>query len=122
MSTAYKLAVVFLFGSPALAVLLFEIALNCVAMFNHANIRIPGGIDRTLRLFVVTPDLHRIHRSTDPVEMNRNFGFNSPWWDRVFKTYQDQPARGHESMIVGLNIFRDNKYRALWRMLAIPFH
>lgn len=121
LSMAFKLLVIILLGPPALSVLLFEIGLNCVAMFNHANIRLPKALDRILRLFVVTPDMHRVHHSTDVQEMNRNFGFNSSWWDRIFWTYKAQPELGHEKMKIGLNLFRDLKYRSLLRMLAMPF-
>lgn len=121
LSMAFKLVVIVLLGPPAWAVLLFEIGLNCVAMFNHANVRLPESLDRILRLMVVTPDMHRVHHSTGSLEMNRNFGFNSPWWDRIFRTYKPQPELGHENMVIGLNIFRDRKYRSLQQMLAMPF-
>jgi len=120
-SMAFKLALVALFAPPPLAVLAFEIILNSAAMFNHANFFLPLPLDRILRLALVTPDMHRIHHSTDGREMNRNFGFSFPWWDRIFSTYQDQPAGGHENMPLGLNIFRDSKYRSLFQMLAMPF-
>ena len=121
LSIAYKLVLITLLGPPATAVLLFEIGLNGIAMFNHGNIALPERLDAFLRLFIVTPDMHRVHHSTDPREMNRNFGFNSPWWDRIFGTYKAQPDKGHIAMEIGLNIFRDRKYRSLDRMLAIPF-
>jgi sterol desaturase/sphingolipid hydroxylase (fatty acid hydroxylase superfamily) len=54
-------------------------------------------------------------------EANMNFGFNFPWWDRLFRTYKAQPDLGHEGMRIGLNIFRGREYRRLGRMLAIPF-
>jgi sterol desaturase/sphingolipid hydroxylase (fatty acid hydroxylase superfamily) len=121
LSMAFKLALVMLLGPPALAVIIFEIGLNCVAMFNHANILLPERVDAVLRLAVVTPDMHRVHHSTDSVEMNRNFGFNSPWWDRLFRTYKPAPDLGHQGMKIGLNIFRDQKFRSLPRMLIMPF-
>jgi sterol desaturase/sphingolipid hydroxylase (fatty acid hydroxylase superfamily) len=121
ISMAYKLALVALLAPPPLAVLAFEIILNSAAMFNHANFFLPLRLDRILRLALVTPDMHRIHHSTDGREFNRNFGFCFPWWDHFFATYQDQPARGHETMPLGLNIFRDERYRSLRRMLAMPF-
>lgn len=121
ISMGIKLVAVILLGPPALAVLLFEIGLNCIVMFNHANIRLPGGVDRLLRLVVVTPDMHRVHHSTDPRETNQNFGFNSPWWDRMFSTYKPQPDLGHKGMKIGLGIFRDTKYRTLPQMLLMPF-
>lgn len=121
LSMAFKLALVLVLSPQALSVLLFEILLNVVSMFNHANARLPERSDRILRLAVVTPDMHRVHHSTDAREFNRNFGFNFPWWDRMFGTYKAQPEQGHEEMPIGLNIFRDPKYRSLSRMLAMPF-
>lgn len=121
LSMIFKLSMVALLGVVPLAVILFEIVLNCVAMFNHSNVRLPLKVDKIMRFFVVTPDMHRVHHSTNSREMNSNFGFNLPWWDRIFTTYKAQPELGHEKMIIGLNIFRDKRYRLLHLMLAIPF-
>jgi len=118
LSMCIKLAVVAAFAQPALAVLVFEVLLNGTSMFNHGNIRLPLGIDRPLRLFVVTPDMHRVHHSVLIRETNSNFGFNLPWWDRLLGTYRDQPAAGHEGMTIGLAQFRD--FLGLPRMLALP--
>ncbi|EGJ48441.1 sterol desaturase family protein [Desulfocurvibacter africanus] len=121
LSMIFKLALVLLLGPPAFAVLLFEVMLNGLSMFNHANIAIPVGMDKYLRLLVVTPDMHRVHHSTDRREANHNFGFNLPWWDRIFATYKAQPRLGHETMPIGLTIFRERKYGSLPRLLALPF-
>jgi sterol desaturase/sphingolipid hydroxylase (fatty acid hydroxylase superfamily) len=121
LSMAFKLALVALLAPPPLAVLAFEVVLNSAAMFNHANLFLPLPADRLLRRALVTPDMHRVHHSTEGREVNRNFGFCFPWWDRIFATYQDQPAHGHETMPLGLNIFRGPEYRSLTRMLAMPF-
>jgi sterol desaturase/sphingolipid hydroxylase (fatty acid hydroxylase superfamily) len=122
LSLAIKAAAIFLIGAPVLAVLIFEIALNLTAMFNHSNIRIPKAADGVLRLFVVTPDMHRVHHSLYGDETNRNFGFNFPWWDRVFGTYRDQPRAGHEQMVIGIPSFRDpRRCITLLAMLAMPF-
>ena len=120
-SMLIKLTVVFLLGPPAGAVILFEILLNGCALFNNANVRIPLAVDRVLRLILVTPDQHRVHHSTDMREANMNFGFNFPWWDRMFGSYKAQPDLGHDHMKIGLNIFRDREYGRLTRMLTIPF-
>lgn len=120
LSMVIKLIAVAILGTPALAVLVFEVLLNATAMFNHSNIRIPGHIDSVLRLFLVTPDMHRIHHSVKREEANTNFGFNLPWWDRLLGTYQAQPQDGHEGMQIGVNQFRT--IRDLWldRMLIQP--
>ena len=121
LSMVIKLTVVAALGPPAWAVLVFEVVLNATALFNHGNIRIPTAIERSLRLVVVTPDMHRVHHSVHRDETNSNFGFNLPWWDRLFGTYRDAPRDGHERMRIGLPIFRDPKELRLERMLLQPF-
>jgi len=116
-----KLAVVVALGAPAVAVLIFEVSLNATSMFNHSNIRIPLGFDPVLRWFIVTPDMHRVHHSIVPRETNSNFGFNLPWWDRLFGTYRAQPAAGHDAMTIGIEQFRDPRELRLDRMLLQPF-
>jgi sterol desaturase/sphingolipid hydroxylase (fatty acid hydroxylase superfamily) len=121
LSMLIKLAVVAALGAPALAVLMFEVLLNATSMFNHANARIPAWIDRALRWIVVTPDMHRVHHSILERETNSNFGFNLPWWDRLFGTYRAQPVAGHDDMTIGIEQFRDSRELGLDRMLLQPF-
>jgi sterol desaturase/sphingolipid hydroxylase (fatty acid hydroxylase superfamily) len=120
ISMLIKLGVVMALGPPAIAVLIFEVLLNASSLFNHSNIRLPIRIDAVLRLFVVTPDMHRVHHSINPSETNSNFGFNVPWWDRALGTYLAQPRAGHEDMTIGIEQFRNR--RSLWldRMLIQP--
>ena len=120
LSMGIKLAQVIILGPPAVAVLVFEILLNGTAMFNHSNIRIPLGLDRILRLIVVTPDMHRVHHSIHPSETNSNFGFNLPWWDRLLGTYRAQPREGHAGMTIGIEQFRTPRDLWLDRMLIQP--
>jgi sterol desaturase/sphingolipid hydroxylase (fatty acid hydroxylase superfamily) len=120
VSMLIKLAAVFMLGPAPVAVLIFEVLLNATSMFNHGNIRLPVQLDRMLRLFVVTPDMHRVHHSIDRCETDSNFGFNVPWWDRLFGTYRAQPALGHERMTLGIDRFREPRELWLDRMLWQP--
>src|SRR5215475_3434699 len=121
LSMLIKLGVVAALGASALSVLIFEVLLNATSMFNHGNVRISGKVDRYLRWFVVTPDMHRVHHSILVPETNSNFGFNLPWWDRLLRTYRDQPAAGHEAMTIGIEQFREPAEQRLDRMLTQPF-
>lgn len=121
LSMAIKLAAVAALGAPPVAVLLFEVILNGMAMFNHSNLALPPALDRLLRLVVVTPDMHRVHHSILPAETNSNFGFNLSWWDRLLGTYRPQPAAGHTGMTIGIELFRDRRELWLDRMLTQPF-
>jgi sterol desaturase/sphingolipid hydroxylase (fatty acid hydroxylase superfamily) len=121
LSMGIKIAAVFVLGIVPLAVVLFEILLNATSLFNHGNVRLPQRIDRMLRLFVVTPEMHRVHHSVIIRETNSNFGFNLPWWDRLLGTYRSVPASGHEGMTIGLSHFRDPGELTLPRLLILPF-
>ncbi|HBB17257.1 MAG TPA: hypothetical protein DCZ97_09785 [Syntrophus sp. (in: bacteria)] len=121
VSLLIKMAAVALLGPPALAVLIFEVLLNGMAMFNHGNFRIPERPDLLLRRIVVTPDMHLVHHSTVRQESDRNFGFNFSWWDRFFGTYKAEPSAGREGMIIGLTGFRDVRYARFWKMILNPF-
>ena len=120
LSMGIKIAIVAALGPPVVAVVIFEVVLNATAMFNHANVRLPLGVDRVLRLVVVTPDMHRVHHSVKSRECNSNFGFNLPWWDRLLGTYRDQPADGHEAMRIGVNHIDETRQPLPW-LLALPF-
>ncbi|HHM05569.1 MAG TPA: sterol desaturase family protein [Gammaproteobacteria bacterium] len=122
LSMLIKFATIIMLGPPVVAVVMFEILLNATAMFNHANAYLPPRIDRVLRWLVVTPDMHRVHHSVEDDETNSNFGFNLPWWDRLFGTYRARPRGGHRGMTLGIRTFRDPaQVDRLWGMLALPF-
>lgn len=120
VSMVLKIGAVALLGAPVLAVIAFEVALNATSMFNHSNLRLPLPLDRVLRWALVTPDMHRVHHSVHRREHDRNYGFNLPWWDRLFGSYTAQPEGGHEGMRIGLTTFRDDADQRLWPLLAQP--
>ena len=123
LSMLIKFATIAVLGPPVVAVVIFEVVLNATAMFNHGNLRLPTQMDGVLRWFVVTPDMHRVHHSVEDDETNSNFGFNLPWWDRLFGTYKNQPRGGHLAMTIGIRGYRDPKQvDRLAGMLALPFH
>jgi sterol desaturase/sphingolipid hydroxylase (fatty acid hydroxylase superfamily) len=121
LSMGIKIALVLALGAPAAAVIAFEVILNGMAMFNHANLRLPGPLDRLLRALVVTPDMHRVHHSVYMNETNSNFGFNLSLWDRLFGTYKEAPADGHQGMTIGLTEFQDDRPSQLGFALWLPF-
>jgi len=122
LSMFIKFAVIAVIGAPAAAVIIFEVLLNATSMFNHGNLRLPLALDRTLRLFIVTPDMHRVHHSIEDHETNSNFGFNLSLWDRLLGTYKDQPDAGHEGMTIGIRDFREPRFATdLPGMLILPF-
>ncbi len=121
LSMLYKVVLVLLMGPSALAVVIFEVLLNGTAMFNHANVALPRGLDQLLRLFVVTPDMHRVHHSIIRRETDSNYGFNLSIWDRMFRTYRPQPEKGHKAMTIGLEPHQSEAPTRLLWSLSFPF-
>jgi sterol desaturase/sphingolipid hydroxylase (fatty acid hydroxylase superfamily) len=118
LSMLFKMTTVTALGAPPLAVLLFEIALNAAALFNHANIRLPG--DRWLRRLLVTPDMHRVHHSVHRIETDSNYGNVLAVWDYAFRSYTPQPRDGHLEMRIGLYEFRVEAEQRLGPLLLNP--
>lgn len=121
LSMLWKILVVLLLGPAAFAVFLFEVILNASAMFNHANLKLPGGLDKWLRMLIVTPDMHRVHHSIIQIETDSNYGFNLSIWDRLCGTYIPQPTHGHEEMSIGLKEQQGPEPARLLWSLGFPF-
>ena len=120
LSMLLKIGAVYLLGPAAVAVVVFEVLLNGCALFNHANLRLPDSVDRFVRLFLVTPDMHRIHHSVHRREHDSNYGFSLSIWDRLFRTYTPEPKDGQIGMTVGLEWQTEAPAHLGWSLL-LPF-
>jgi sterol desaturase/sphingolipid hydroxylase (fatty acid hydroxylase superfamily) len=121
LSMLWKIVVVVPLGASPFAVFLFEVILNACATFNHANIALPTWLDRFVRIFIVTPDMHRVHHSVLRTEHNRNYGFNLSLWDRLFRTYLAEPSAGQQGMTIGLNPYQSEAPTRFGWSLWLPF-
>lgn len=118
ISMFIKWAAIILSGASPFSVLIFEVVLNAMAMFNHSNIKIPETADKYLRYLIVTPAMHRIHHSVLISEYNTNYGFNLSIWDRMMGTLRDSYTG---QLTLGLKNFRELKFSRLDWMLLLPF-
>lgn len=120
LSMAIKSAIVVALGAPVFAIIIFEVILSSAALFNHGNFKLPLRFDRYLRWCIVTPDMHRIHHSTYPMETDSNFGFFLSIWDRCFKTYTKAPRQAQDQFDIGLKEFRKDDQQTLTKLLVQP--
>ena len=118
ISIGYKLVVVFILGVGPEAIIIFEVILSSMAMFNHSNLHIPERVERLLRFLIVTPQMHIIHHSVDRKESDMNYGFNLSIWDRLFRTYlRDFSTIGQ----IGQSYYRDKMDHSFKKILLLPF-
>ncbi len=119
-TTTILMATVAALGLPASAVFVSQLLTTVISFAEHGNVSVPASVERVLRLFVVTPDVHRIHHSADAAETNSNYGTLFPWWDRLFGTYVAEPVAGHH-MTFGLDDFSERRHQTLIGLLTQPF-
>jgi sterol desaturase/sphingolipid hydroxylase (fatty acid hydroxylase superfamily) len=106
---------------PPAAVLAAELVSCAQSFFQHANASLPPALERALRPWLVTPDLHRIHHSIEEADQGRNMGETFPWWDRLFGTYSPATATGDEHFPTGLKGAKNAGSLRIAFMLATPF-
>lgn len=121
LSMLIKMSFIIILGAPVEAVIIFEMLLNALALFNHSNIKLPSSVDKLLRKFIVTPEVHWIHHSPDANETNSNYGFNLIIWDKLFSTYINKPNIEYAQMQQGLRQFGLTRSLTLFELLTLPF-
>ncbi len=122
ISLGVKALAVAILGIPAIAIVIFEVALNGFALFNHANIRIPQKWDDRIGWVLITQRLHRIHHSQAKTESNSNYGFSVSWWDRLFKSFTPRAKQSDETLSKGQRDVPATKDNASIRALLLqPF-
>ena len=120
-TTSLQFIAIVLLGPSPIAVLMVLLIFQGISFLEHANLKIPGSVDRALRMFIVTPDMHRVHHSQAQGESQSNFSNLFSWWDRLFGTYVHAPSAGHDGIVFGLPEFTGRKHATLPWMLAQPF-
>ncbi|MCC3861847.1 sterol desaturase family protein [Pseudemcibacter aquimaris] len=121
ISMLIKMAFVYIMGIPVAALIVFEILLNGLALFNHSNIKLASGLENLLRKIFVTPEIHWIYHSEKPNETNSNYGFNLVIWDKMFGTYTDKPTLDYPTLRQGLPEFGFEKPVGLLELMVSPF-
>jgi len=120
-SMIYKMGLVAALGPSVMTVVVFEAILSGMAQFTHSNIKLPLGLDRTLRWLFVTPDMHRIHHSVEVDETNSNYGFNISIWDRLLGTYIQDGRKPQPEIVIGIPEFRTPEQVSLLKLVLMPF-
>ncbi len=120
LSTLWKALCVLLLGTPAWVFLAFEAWLAANALFNHGNVALPRWLDRAIRPFLVTPDMHLVHHSTSIRDQHSNYGFALTLWDRLFGTYRAEPTQGRDSQRIGIADYGDERPGQIGFSLKLP--
>ncbi|MFC1523676.1 sterol desaturase family protein [Thermodesulfobacteriota bacterium] len=119
LSGLVRLTVIYAFGIPLAAYLLFEILVNLSIEFHHSSIRIHKGFEQLWITLFVPPSMHRIHHSVKIKERDSNYGVLFSFWDRLFGTFTRETEQ--KKLIIGIGSHHDFSKLGFIHMLALPF-
>jgi len=107
-----------LFGLDLLIVGFYFLVLTPFQIIGHTNLLFPAWLDRTLGLFITTPNLHKIHHDQDQQFTDSNYADIFILWDRIFGTFKQKPV---EQVKLGLIEFDEDKKQTFWYLIKSPF-
>jgi len=117
-SAALRLGLIPLLGFEVWNIVVYDTLVIAVTQFHHADISI-GRWDRWLRLFIVTPYMHKVHHSDWRPETDSNYSTVLSIWDRLAGTLRMRSDP--KTLVFGLNEFTDPQWQSWWGMMKTPF-
>lgn len=106
-------------GAPIWMVMLYQTISAFMSQFNHANIHLPGWLDKGLSWIVVSPDMHKVHHSRHQPETDSNYANIFSIWDRLFGTFVT--VKDTTSLRYGLDEYQDARYQQIGPLLKTPW-
>jgi sterol desaturase/sphingolipid hydroxylase (fatty acid hydroxylase superfamily) len=107
------------FGLPAPAVVIYRLISLVNGLFEHANVSVPGKLDRGISWIWVTPNMHKIHHSSSPEQTDSNYGNILTVFDRLFRTFT--PTEPAFALEYGLGDTDAKRVKSLRALLRMPF-
>ncbi len=119
LSSLLRIPLILLLGLRLEELLIYETAMFAIVQFHHANIALPEPVDRFLRIFIVTPAMHKVHHSDWQPETDSNFSSMLSIWDRLGRSFR---LRKELSEIqFGLEEIQGDAEETIPGMLKTPF-
>ena len=115
----WQCAGIAIFGLPFWIVALYLSLSSLNALLEHANVRTSNGVDKCLRLLIVTPNMHKIHHSRTAGETDSNYSNIFSFWDRLCRTYTARVDFG--SLRYGLDGLDESRRQKLKGLIMEPF-
>ena len=106
-------------GAPIWLVMMYQSASVVLSQFNHANIRLPLWLDKTLSWVIVSPNMHKVHHHYVQPYTDSNYGNIFSIWDRIFGTYT---TLAPEKITYGIDTHMlPEENNRVGNLFAIPF-
>ncbi|MCB1159366.1 MAG: sterol desaturase family protein, partial [Leptospiraceae bacterium] len=86
-SDLLRIPILLLLGFSKTELLYYNAFLGINILIHHSNIAFPEKIDKFYRVFLASPEMHKVHHSEVIKEANTNYGSLLSIWDRLFHTF-----------------------------------
>jgi sterol desaturase/sphingolipid hydroxylase (fatty acid hydroxylase superfamily) len=118
LSCVVRVPVIAFLGVELLDLALYETVMFAVVQLHHANVKLPGLLERALRWVIVTPFMHKVHHSNWQPETDSNYSSLFSIWDRIFGTFRLRDDPG--TLRFGLDEFAAPEHQTLKGLLTTP--
>ena len=117
-SAVLRLGLTPLLGFEIWNLVVYDTLVIAITQFHHADISI-GRWDRWLRLFIVTPYMHKVHHSDWRPETDSNYSAVLSFWDSLAGTLRQRSDP--KTLVFGLGELSDPGWQTWWGMMKTPF-
>jgi len=115
----FTTAAVLIAGAPMWLVMMYQSMSVVLSQFNHANIGLPGRLDKLLSWIIVTPDMHHTHHHYVQPFTDSNYGNIFSVWDHLFRTFS---FLERDRLVYGIDTYPNPSENAeIVPLLKIPF-
>ena len=116
----FTIMAVMIVGAPMGIIMLYQSLSVLFAHLTHANINMPGKLDKALSFLFVTPNMHKVHHHFEQPLTDTNYGNIFSIWDRIFGTYAYVDDTSSLKYGIDTHMASEENTR-LSNLLAIPF-
>lgn len=120
ISSLLRIPLIALTGVELWHLAFYELLMFSIVQFHHANIALPAVLDRLLRLFIVTPAMHKVHHSRIQRETDSNYTSLFSFWDRVFGSFRIREHDDLANIQLGLDGYDSADKQHLIGLLKTP--
>ncbi len=118
ISSLLRIPLIILFGAQLWQLALYEVLMFPLVQLQHANVKLPNYLDRFIRVFFTSPDMHKVHHSDQVVETNSNYTSMFSVWDRLFGSFRLR--KDPENIRIGLEEFRSAREQSFGSLFTNP--
>lgn len=104
---------------PEFTIITYFFLSTAISLWHHSNVKHTSLLEKLLQPIFITPEIHRLHHSSNTQQRNSNYGMIFSFWDRLFLSYT-APKNTQNDIEFGLEYFREDTDKTFINVLLQP--